>query len=205
MRELKPVDVLDMAEQSGLARTRRRRLPDREEVVVFAGNRPPRYLVCNCDEAEPGTFKDHMLLEERPAPYYRGDADRRVRASARTMRSSISAASSSAATKSSARRSKRRATPATSARTSSAAATILEITVHRGAGAYICGEETGLLNSLEGKRGEPRLKPPFPAIEGSTACRRSSTTSRRSRICRTSCATVREWFAAVGTERSHRL
>ena len=41
-----------------------------------------------------------------------------------------------------------------------------EVTVHRGAGAYICGEETGLLNSLEGKRGEPRLKPPFPAIEG---------------------------------------
>src|SRR5690606_26619217 len=41
-----------------------------------------------------------------------------------------------------------------------------EITVHRGAGAYICGEETGLLNSLEGKRGEPRVKPPFPAISG---------------------------------------
>ena len=41
-----------------------------------------------------------------------------------------------------------------------------DITVHRGAGAYICGEETGLLNSLEGKRGEPRVKPPFPAIAG---------------------------------------
>src|SRR5262249_40828033 len=42
----------------------------------------------------------------------------------------------------------------------------LEITLHRGAGAYICGEETGLLNSLEGKRGWPRLKPPFPAVKG---------------------------------------
>src|SRR5438105_532401 len=42
----------------------------------------------------------------------------------------------------------------------------LEVTVHRGAGAYICGEETALLNSLEGKRGEPRLKPPFPAQAG---------------------------------------
>jgi NADH-quinone oxidoreductase subunit F len=46
----------------------------------------------------------------------------------------------------------------------------LEITVHRGAGAYICGEETGLLNSLEGKRGEPRVKPPFPAVSGAFAC-----------------------------------
>ena len=42
----------------------------------------------------------------------------------------------------------------------------LDITVHLGAGAYICGEETALLNSLEGRRGEPRLKPPFPAVEG---------------------------------------
>src|SRR5204862_987218 len=42
----------------------------------------------------------------------------------------------------------------------------LDITLHRGAGAYICGEETGLLNSLEGKRGWPRLKPPFPAVRG---------------------------------------
>src|SRR5205085_3704373 len=42
----------------------------------------------------------------------------------------------------------------------------MDLTVHRGAGAYICGEETGLLNSLEGKRGWPRLKPPFPAVRG---------------------------------------
>ena len=49
---------------------------------------------------------------------------------------------------------------------SSAATIDLEFTIHRGAGAYICGEETALLNSLEGKRGEPRLKPPFPAVEG---------------------------------------
>ena len=42
----------------------------------------------------------------------------------------------------------------------------MSVVLHRGAGAYICGEETGLLDSLEGKRGNPRLKPPFPAIEG---------------------------------------
>ena len=54
-----------------------------------------------------------------------------------------------------------------------------DITLHRGAGAYICGEETALLNSLEGKRGWPRLKPPFPAVKGLFGSRRSSTTSRR--------------------------
>ena len=55
---------------------------------------------------------------------------------------------------------------ATSARTSSAPTTTLDLVVHRGAGAYICGEETALLDSLEGKRGNPRLKPPFPANQG---------------------------------------
>lgn len=52
------------------------------------------------------------------------------------------------------------------------------LTVHRGAGAYICGEETALLNSLEGKRGQPRLKPPFPRSRGCSTSRPSSTTSR---------------------------
>ena len=60
----------------------------------------------------------------------------------------------------------RRAPPATSASASSARTSRSTLVLHRGAGAYICGEETGLLDSLEGKRGNPRLKPPFPAIQG---------------------------------------
>ncbi len=59
-----------------------------------------------------------------------------------------------------------RASEATSARTSSGSGYDLDIWVHRGAGAYICGEETALIESLEGKRGFPRLKPPFPAVVG---------------------------------------
>ena len=63
----------------------------------------------------------------------------------------------------------------------------LDLTVHRGAGAYICGEETGLIESLEGKRGQPRIKPPFPGgRRASSAARRSSTTSRRSPASSTS-------------------
>jgi NADH-quinone oxidoreductase subunit F len=78
----------------------------------------------------------------------------------------------------------------------------LEVTVHRGAGAYICGEETALLNSLEGKRGEPRLKPPFPAVAGlyglPTVVNNVETLAYLVPILENGA----EWFAAVGTERS---
>jgi NADH-quinone oxidoreductase subunit F len=78
----------------------------------------------------------------------------------------------------------------------------LELTVHRGAGAYICGEETALLNSLEGKRGEPRLKPPFPAVEGlygmPTVVNNVETLAYLVPILERGA----QWFAAVGTERS---
>ena len=124
-----------------------------------------RYLVCNADESEPGTFKDrelmaknpHMLIEgiviaahaagaSRAFIYIRGEYEQQARV--------LDAALAEAA----------------------AAGYIGErilggefscsVVLHRGAGAYICGEETGLLDSLEGKRGNPRLKPPFPAIQG---------------------------------------
>jgi NADH-quinone oxidoreductase subunit F len=80
--------------------------------------------------------------------------------------------------------------------------TKLELTIHRGAGAYICGEETGLLNSLEGKRGEPRLKPPFPAVKGlygePTVVNNVETLAYLPYIIRNGA----EWFAKVGPERS---
>jgi NADH-quinone oxidoreductase subunit F len=80
--------------------------------------------------------------------------------------------------------------------------TKLELTIHRGAGAYICGEETGLLNSLEGKRGEPRLKPPFPAVKGlygePTVVNNVETLAYLPYIMRNGA----EWFAKVGPERS---
>ena len=125
-----------------------------------------KYLVCNADESEPGTFKDrelmqkcpHMLIEgiviaargagiTRAFIYIRGEYE----AQARILDAALARGAR--------RRLHRRAHP----RQRLLAATIV---LHRGAGAYICGEETGLLDSLEGKRGNPRLKPPFPAIQG---------------------------------------
>jgi NADH-quinone oxidoreductase subunit F len=78
----------------------------------------------------------------------------------------------------------------------------IEVTVHRGAGAYICGEETALLNSLEGRRGEPRLKPPFPAVKGlygePTVVNNVETLATLPHLLKNGA----EWFAKVGPEKS---
>ena len=126
------------------------------------------YLVVNADESEPGTCKDRELLA-RPAPADRGDAHRVLRARLQA-RLHLHP-----------RRDDARGEIVQAAIDEAYAAGWLgkddpavggggdfklDITLHRGAGAYICGEETGLLNSLEGKRGWPRFKPPFPAVKG---------------------------------------
>src|SRR4029450_2369854 len=78
----------------------------------------------------------------------------------------------------------------------------LEVVLHRGAGAYICGEETALLSSLEGERGQPRLRPPFPAVEG---LYKAPTTVNNVETIATVPWIVRkgvDWFRSMGTERS---
>jgi NADH-quinone oxidoreductase subunit F len=128
----------------------------------------PKYIVCNADESEPGTFKDrdlmrytpHLLLEGMVIAghaigssigyiYIRGEYTREFKL--------LVAAIEEAYEK------------GYLGKNIMGSQFSFDITVHRGAGAYICGEETGLLNSLEGKRGEPRVKPPFPAISGAFA------------------------------------
>jgi NADH-quinone oxidoreductase subunit F len=125
----------------------------------------PIYLVANADESEPGTFKDREIMARLPHMFIEGIliASRAIGASAafiylrgeylaefEIIRDALKEAR----------------------RSGLAGANILgtgwklPIVVHRGAGAYICGEETALLESLEGKRGQPRSKPPFPAISG---------------------------------------
>src|SRR3954447_19815343 len=116
-----------------------------------------KYLVCNADESEPGTFKDrelmtkcpHMLIEGIIIAAHAAGANRAfiyIRGEYQEVADILDAALAEA----------RDAGPLDA----------LPLVVHRGAGAYICGEETGLLDSLEGKRGNPRLKPPFPANQG---------------------------------------
>src|SRR5690349_8130191 len=133
------------------------------------GDGKPHYLVVNADESEPGTCKDiplmlaspHMLIEgaiitcfaikaDRAFIYVRGEVLQVVRRVQHAVAEAYEAGYLG--------------------RDILGSGYDLDIVVHSGAGAYICGEETALLDSLEGYRGQPRLKPPFPAVEGLYAC-----------------------------------
>lgn len=161
----------------------------------------PRYLVVNADEAEPGTCKDipflmadpHMLIEgiaitsraigcTHAFVYLRGEVVHVFRRLIQAVEDARAAGLIGKNIKGS--------------------GFDLEITVHSGAGAYICGEETALLDSLEGRRGQPRLKPPFPAVSGLYA--RPTVVNNVESIASVP-AIIRggaSWFTSMGTERS---
>jgi len=129
----------------------------------------PRYLVCNADESEPGTFKDRYLMEFLPHLFVEGLIISSYALGANTcfiyirgeyawipdiLEQAIAEAKQNGWL----------------GKNILGSGFDCEIYVHRGAGAYICGEETALLESLEGKRGNPRIKPPFPAVKGLYDC-----------------------------------
>jgi NADH-quinone oxidoreductase subunit F len=129
----------------------------------------PHYLVVNADEGEPGTHKDRTLMEKNPhacvegciiAAYAIGAhvAYIYVRDELHLSKARLEAAIKEARAK------------GYLGKTPFGKDWAVEVYVHSGAGAYICGEETSMLNSLEGRRGEPRMKPPFPANAGAFGC-----------------------------------
>jgi NADH-quinone oxidoreductase subunit F len=114
-------------------------------------------VVCNADESEPGTFKDRELMQKNPHLLIEGIAIAAHAVGANKAFIFIRGEY------------ELQATIVETALEEAKAANLLgslDLWVHRGAGAYICGEETALLDALEGKRGNPRLKPPFPAVQG---------------------------------------
>ena len=127
----------------------------------------PAYLVVNADESEPGTCKDREILRHDPHKLVEGcliagaamGCTAGLHLHPRRVHPRGARRSSAAIARGLCRR-------ACSARTPAARATTSTLYLHRGAGAYICGEETALIESLEGKKGQPRLKPPFPAMVG---------------------------------------
>lgn len=125
----------------------------------------PRYLVVNADESEPGTFKDRYLMEYIPHLLIEGMIISSFALGANTSYIYIRGEYSwiPDILEEAIEEAKR---AGFLGRNILGTGYDLEIYVHRGAGAYICGEETALLESLEGKRGNPRLKPPFPAVKG---------------------------------------
>ena len=116
-----------------------------------------KYVVCNADESEPGTFKDRELMQKNPHLLIEG-----IAVAARAIEASHAFIFIRGEYD-------LQATILERALEEAKAADLLgslNMWVHRGAGAYICGEETALLDALEGRRGNPRLKPPFPAVQG---------------------------------------
>jgi NADH-quinone oxidoreductase subunit F len=158
-------DVLSELEASGLRGRGGAGFQMGKKVSFLPQGSMDKYLVCNADESEPGTFKDrelmqknpHMLIEGIVIASYAAGADRSfiyIRGEYMLQADVLDAALAEA-----------REAGYIGERILGSEHS-LSLVVHRGAGAYICGEETGLLDSLEGKRGNPRLKPPFPANRG---------------------------------------
>jgi len=152
----------------------------------------PVYLVVNADEGEPGTFKDRYLLERDPHALIEG-----MLIAARAIRCTKGFVyirgeyvepwrRFSAAVK--------------EAYDAGLLGRGFDVVIHRGAGAYICGEETGLLSSLEGKKGWPKIKPPFPAIKG--AFGQPTIVNNVETLCCVPPIVTRgaEWFAGLGTK-----
>jgi len=129
----------------------------------------PKYLVCNADESEPGTFKDRLLIEQDPHAIVEGTLIAAYAIQSHTgfiyVRGELVFGT---------QRLERAVEEAYQAgfigKNLFGSGYDLDLIVHRGAGAYICGEETALLSSLEGGRGWPKVKPPFPATHGLFGC-----------------------------------
>jgi NADH-quinone oxidoreductase subunit F len=152
----------------------------------------PVYLVINADEGEPGTFKDRYLLERDPHALIEG-----MLIAARAIRSATAFVYIRGEYVQPWRRFTAAVREAYEARYLGNG---FDIVVHRGAGAYICGEETGLISSLEGKKGWPKLKPPFPAIKGAFGA--PTIVNNVETICHVPHILNRgaEWFAGLGTK-----
>ena len=152
----------------------------------------PVYLVINADEGEPGTFKDRHLLERDPHALVEG-----MLIAARAIRSATAYVYVRGEYVEPWRRFSAAVREAYEAQLLGKG---FDVVVHRGAGAYICGEETGLISSLEGKKGWPKLKPPFPAIKGAFGA--PTIVNNVETICHVPHIITRgaAWFAALGTK-----
>jgi len=202
LKEVSPADVVETVKAAGLqGRGGAGFSAGLKWSFMPKGNEKPKYLVCNADESEPGSFKDRILMERGPHQLLEGiligawatGAEKTfvyVRGEYRESADRVERAVAEAYAK------------------GYLGGRVMgrefrhDIVVQRGAGAYICGEETGLLESLEGKKGQPRKKPPFPAEYGAFGM--PTTVNNVETFCHVPHILGRgvEWFRGVGTEKS---
>lgn len=200
LTDYQPEELVEMMKKSGLRGRGGAGFPTGLK-WSFLAKAEPRYLCCNADESEPGTFKDRMLMEKNPHQIVEGviitSYACRVAVAFIYVRGELAYA---------ARQVERAVQEAYAAgyigKNIMGSGYSLEVIVHRGAGAYICGEESALMESLEGRRGYPRLKPPFPAAiglyGGPTVINNCETLATVPAILRNG----PDWYASFGTEKS---
>ncbi|HEX4923926.1 MAG TPA: NADH-quinone oxidoreductase subunit NuoF [Bdellovibrionales bacterium] len=163
--KMKPEEIVQLVKESGLRGRGGAGFPTGMKWSFLPKNNEPRYLLCNADEGEPGTYKDRLMMERAPHQliegmviaahavqsnksyiYVRGEYVYPIKVVEKAIQEAYDAGF--------------------------LGKNILgtgfnhDMDIYRGAGAYICGEETGMISSLEGLKGQPKLKPPFPAVKG---------------------------------------
>ena len=201
IRHREPDELLGELEQCGLRGRGGAGFSMGKKASFLPRGEMQKYLCCNADESEPGTFKDRELMWKNPHQLVEGIAIAGIVCGASKAFIFIRGEYAEAADALD-------AAVAEAYEANLLGSSILDtrhevdLVVHRGAGAYICGEETALLDSLEGKRGNPRLKPPFPAIQGlyggPTLINNVETLSNVPHVVRAGA----DWFKSFGTEQS---
>lgn len=200
---LSPDEVIGVVKDSGLRGRGGAGFPTGMKWSFIPQDNPnPKYLVVNADESEPGTCKDiplmmaspHTLVEgviissyairaNRAFIYVRGEVLHVIRRLQAAVAEAYAAGHLG--------------------RDIHGSGYDLDLVVHAGAGAYICGEETALLDSLEGRRGQPRLRPPFPAVAGLYASPTVINNAESIASVPAILAHGADWFAGMGTEKSN--
>jgi NADH-quinone oxidoreductase subunit F len=197
----KPDEIIDMVKASGLRGRGGAGFPTGMKWQFVDKKTEPRYIVCNADESEPGTFKDHLLMERNPHLLIEGCvigcyaigakvAYIYIRGEFFHLQRNLERAIDDAYAK------------GFLGKNVLGSGFECDVYVHRGAGAYEAGEETALLESLEGKRAQPRNKPPFPAVAGLYG--KPSAVNNVETLCNVPIIVSRgaEWFASVGPEKN---
>ena len=166
LTEMKPEQITETVKTSGLRGRGGAGFPTGVKWGFLPKDNPkPRYLCVNADESEPGTFKDRQILEHNPHLLIEGTIISAFAINCHSAYIYIRGEMFLGVQRLEEALAEARAKGYVG-KNAFGSGFDIDIWVHRGAGAYICGEETGLIESLEGKRAYPRVKPPFPAIHG---------------------------------------
>jgi NADH-quinone oxidoreductase subunit F len=199
---LQPGDIIEQVKVSGLRGRGGAGFPTGLKWQFVLKDTPkPKYICCNADESEPGTFKDHVLMERNPHLLIEGCVIGCYAIGAKVayiyirgefyhvqqiLEAEIEAAYRAGFL----------------GRNILGSGFDCDVFVHRGAGAYEAGEETALIESLEGKRAQPRIKPPFPAVAGLYQC--PTAVNNVETLCNVPPIVLNgpEWFAGLGPEKN---